>query len=56
MRQGPDYINRVEEDDCGLLCCYVPLELVNDFDGVDFVKWHENDDGSYTLTLFDYVV
>lgn len=47
---------RVEEDDTGNLCAYVPLELVSDFEGVSFVKWHENEDGTYTLTLFDEVV
>ncbi len=31
----------------------VPLELVEGFDGVDYVKWEPNEDGTYTITLYD---
>lgn len=45
---------RVEEIDRRTMIP-VPLELVHEFDGVGFVKWKANDDGTFTITLFDEV-
>jgi hypothetical protein len=55
MRLGPDYVMQVHEGNRGHTTLPIPLELVYEFEGVEFVKWHENEDGTYTITLFDKV-
>lgn len=32
---------------------FVPPEFVSDFHGVEYVRWHKNEDLTYTLTLYD---
>ena len=32
---------------------YIPKEFVSDFHGVEYVRWHKNEDQTYTLTLYD---
>lgn len=51
MRQGPDYgmwIRHVSSEYHTPLCD-VPWELAEEFDG-SHVTWHDNKDGTYTLT------
>lgn len=50
MRQGPDYRMPITRDEWGVK---IPLELIHDFDSVDYVTWHDNGDGTYLLIPFD---
>lgn len=52
MRQGPEYINPIDKFNDALR---IPLELLSDFDTVEYVKWTANKDGTYTITLFDKI-
>lgn len=67
MRQGPNYTMPVRRatwwEDQGVTTIMreseavpVPLELVSEFEGVEFVKWTANKNGTFTLTLFDTVI
>lgn len=47
MRQGPDYAMPIVRDDWGVA---VPLEIWEDFATAEAVNWHDNGDGTYTLS------
>lgn len=53
MRQGPDYTQIFEWDKRGRPVVTVPLELVADFEDSACVRFHDNGDGSFKLTVFD---
>lgn len=50
MRQGPDYGMWVNVDDHGFAGLTVPLELCHEWAEYKTVNWHDNGDGTYTLT------
>jgi len=53
MRQGPDYSMRIVEHDRAP-AVYIPFEIAHEFDAeTKSVNWHDNGDGSFTLTLHD---
>lgn len=50
MRQGPDYGQWVDRDEKGDARLRLPMELEDDWIGMRTVRWHDNGDGTYTLT------
>ncbi len=50
MRQGPDYSQYVDRDSYGQAHLRLPLELENEWENMSYVTWHDNGDGTYTLT------
>lgn len=51
MRQGPDYSQHVDRDEKGNVSFRPPLEIVEDIGDAKVAVWHDNGDGSYTITL-----
>ena len=49
MRQGPEYSQRGIEWHNHSAFIRVPLELVEELEGIDCVVWVENSDGTITL-------
>lgn len=50
MRQGPNYGMWYEDEGSKLPCVPVPLEIAHEWADMLTVNWHDNGDGTYTLT------
>ena len=55
MRQGPTYAQRFEYEpgEFGRPIITVPLEVVEDFENCECVRWTDNGDGTFTLKVYD---